>query len=182
MWICPTGGQAPLPTVGCTLHTPCQPHKGPTGMCSTGWELLVDEVAPSLPPLCTWELSCGSAIGTPVSRPAAGSHWRAFCDTSSLLLRPCARPPCLSQAQTLLWKFPRCLFLLYSHTGRGRGDWAADITSGEGSGQLVPVWAGMSLKHSGPSQATPMPPCIASLPRRACAAAQSSGARVEDFL
>lgn len=105
---------------------------------------------------------------------ATGGHY--VVHTAFLPRRVCSLPA-FPRHGHVLWKHPHCLFLLHAHTG-----WGADITSGEGSGQLVPVWAGMSLKRSGPSQTTPMPQCIASLPQRACAAAQSSRARVEDFL
>lgn len=59
-----------------------------------------------------------------------------------------------------------------------QGGWAADIAYGEGTGQCVPVWAGVALQHSGPSK----PPHIISPLQQACAAAQSSRARMEDFL
>lgn len=73
------------------------------------------------------------AIGTPGSRPAAGSHWRAFSDTSSLLLRPYMWPPCLSRAQTLLWRFSHCLFFFMPIQGGEVG--TGQVTSPLGKGQ-----------------------------------------------
>lgn len=119
----------PGPPPHCWLYPahPCQLPKGSTGMCSTGWELLVEEVAPPLPPLVHLGPQLWLGHGHPWVQPAAGSHCRAFHDPSRLFIRPHVQPPCLSQAQTRAMGIPTLPFiiyfiiLLYAHTGWGKG-------------------------------------------------------------
>lgn len=111
------GLPSPLLAVLCTsLSAP----QGSSGMCSTGWELLLEEAAPPLPPLahlgprlCLGHGHRGSS--------RAGSHWRALSAPSRLLIPPRVPLPAFPRHPRVLWKHPHRLFLLCPcRAGKGR--------------------------------------------------------------
>lgn len=70
--------------------------------------------------------------------------------------------------ESVCYRKTRIAFSSFTSKRSYQGSWAADIAYGEGTGQCVPMWPGVALEHSGPSQATsrrqPAATCLGSSP------------------
>lgn len=102
---------SPLPTVGCTLHTPVSPTKAPQGCAPQGGSCSLKY---------TWHLGCGPC-GSSLLLAATGGHLLVHAASSS---SPMCSLPTFPGHRRVLWEQPHHLFLLFlslSPVGAGKG-------------------------------------------------------------